>query len=127
MTLHGGRVLVVDDDPVNRAILVGSLEAQGYSAGVACDGREALRALKTGEYDVVLLDLVMPVLDGFEVLRTMKEDDRLRSLPVIVVSALGGVFRGIQGGFVRSYAAVILFGALLVIGYFIYFGFKLIG
>lgn len=85
---HVGRVLVVDDDPVNRAILVGSLEAQGYGSGVACNGREALRALRTGEYDVVLLDLVMPVLDGFEVLRTMKEDGRLRSLPVIVVSAL---------------------------------------
>ena len=83
-----GRVLVVDDDPVNRAILVGSLEAQGYSAGVASDGREALRVLREGGFDVVLLDLVMPVMDGFEVLRTMKEDDRLRSLPVIVVSAL---------------------------------------
>ena len=85
---HAGRVLVVDDDPVNRAILVGSLEAQGYSAGVATDGREALEAVRAGGYDVVLLDLVMPVMDGFEVLRTMKEDGRLRSLPVIVVSAL---------------------------------------
>jgi len=85
---HAGRVLVVDDDPVNRAILVGSLEAQGYHAAVACDGREALRALREGAHDVVLLDLVMPVMDGFEVLRTMKEDERLRSLPVIVVSAL---------------------------------------
>jgi class 3 adenylate cyclase len=88
VTAHGGTVLVVDDDPVNRAILVGSLEAQGYASGTACNGREALRALKTGAYDVVLLDLVMPVMDGFEVLRTMKEDGRLRSLPVIVVSAL---------------------------------------
>ncbi len=83
-----GRVLVVDDDPVNRAILVGSLEAQGYAAGVAADGREALRELRGGGWDVVLLDLVMPVMDGFQVLRTLKGDDRLRSLPVIVVSAL---------------------------------------
>ena len=88
MTLHAGRVLVVDDDPVNRTILVGSLESQGYSAAVASDGREALRKLREGGWDVVLLDLVMPVMDGFEVLRTMKEDERLRSLPVIVVSAL---------------------------------------
>lgn len=88
MTAHAGRVLVVDDDPVNRAILVGSLEAQGYAAGVASNGREALRTLRNGGYDVVLLDLVMPVMDGFEVLRTMKEDEGLRSLPVIVVSAL---------------------------------------
>ncbi|MFN7986930.1 MAG: adenylate/guanylate cyclase domain-containing protein [Thermoanaerobaculia bacterium] len=88
MTVHAGRVLVVDDDPVNRAILVGSLESQGYSAAVASDGREALRKLREGGWDVVLLDLVMPVMDGFEVLRTMKEDERLRSLPVIVVSAL---------------------------------------
>lgn len=88
MTGHAGRVLVVDDDPVNRAILVGSLEAQGYASGVAADGREALRALRAGGWDVVLLDLVMPVMDGFEVLRAMKEDGRLRSLPVIVVSAL---------------------------------------
>ncbi|MBI5444705.1 MAG: response regulator [Deltaproteobacteria bacterium] len=73
---------------MNRAILVGSLEAQGYASGVACNGRDALRVLRTGEFDVVLLDLVMPVMDGFEVLRTMKEDGRLRSLPVIVVSAL---------------------------------------
>ncbi len=73
---------------MNRAILVGSLQAQGYSSGFACDGREALRALRAEAWDVVLLDLVMPVMDGFEVLLTMKEDDRLRSLPVIVVSAL---------------------------------------
>ena len=65
-----------------------SLDPQGYLAAVACDGREALRALRQGGHDVVLLDLVMPVMDGFEVLRTMKEDERLRSLPVIVVSAL---------------------------------------
>lgn len=88
MTVEAGRVLVVDDDPVNRAILVGSLEDQGYSADVASDGREALRMLRAGGFDVVLLDLVMPVMDGFEVLRTMKADERLRSLPVIVVSAL---------------------------------------
>ena len=88
MNAEDGRVLVVDDDPVNRAILVGSLEAQGYGAGMAADGREALRMLRTGGFDVVLLDLVMPVMDGFEVLRTMKSDERLRSIPVIVVSAL---------------------------------------
>jgi class 3 adenylate cyclase/CheY-like chemotaxis protein len=86
--VHAGRVLVVDDDPVNRAILVGSLEAQGYTTGVAPDGKEALRKLRAGGYDIVLLDLVMPVMDGFEVLRTMKSDDRLRSLPIIVVSGL---------------------------------------
>ncbi len=88
MTLHAGRVLVVDDDPVNRAILVASLESQGHFADVACEGRQALKKLREGGWDVVLLDLVMPVMDGFEVLRTMKEDERLRSLPVIVVSAL---------------------------------------
>lgn len=88
MTAYEGRVLVVDDDPVNRAILVGSLEAQGYAAGVAADGREALRVLSRDVYDVVLLDLVMPVMDGFEVLRTMKADERLHAIPVIVVSAL---------------------------------------
>lgn len=88
VSAEDGRVLVVDDDPVNRAILVGSLEAQGYAAGMAADGREALRLLRTDGFDVVLLDLVMPVMDGFEVLRTIKADERLRSVPVIIVSAL---------------------------------------
>jgi two-component system sensor histidine kinase/response regulator len=84
---QAGRVLVVDDDRVNRIILSTSLQELGYLAGTAVNGEQALAMLQAEPYDVVLLDLVMPGLSGYEVLSHIKRDPSLRHLPVIVISA----------------------------------------
>jgi adenylate cyclase len=88
MTNAGARVLVVDDDPVNRALLLHSLEREGYRHATAENGRQALELLRAEPFDVVLLDVVMPELDGYDVLATIEADPGLRRIPVIMISAL---------------------------------------
>ncbi len=86
-----GRVLAVDDNRLNRLTLTRSLEQAGHEATPAASGEEALELLARQPFDVVLLDLVMPGMDGFEVLRRIKADASLRDLPVVVVSAVDDV------------------------------------
>jgi adenylate cyclase len=88
MTEHAGIVLVVDDDSINRTLLTTNLQQQGYQVASAEDGKQALEMLRTHPFDVVLLDLLMPEMDGYQVLEHMKQDPILRHLPVIVISAL---------------------------------------
>jgi CheY-like chemotaxis protein len=88
MTHHPGRFLVVDDNRLNRIKLERGLEAQGHSVGLAEDGRQALALLRAEAFDVVLLDILMPDVDGYEVLAQMKADAALRDIPVIVISAV---------------------------------------
>ena len=83
-----GRILVVDDYVVNRMQLKRSLELQGHTVALAENGRQALEMLDAGSYDLVLLDILMPEMDGFEVLARLKSDPARRDLPVIVISAL---------------------------------------
>jgi adenylate cyclase len=83
-----GHVLVVDDDPLNRRLLTTSLERDGHRTTSADDGLVALEAIREDEPDVVLLDLVMPGLDGIAVLDRMKADPDLRHVPVIVISSV---------------------------------------
>jgi adenylate cyclase len=83
-----GRILVVDDNRMNRLLLGRGLEQQGHAVAFAEDGQEALERLHREDFDLMLLDVLMPRVDGFEVLGKMKEDSRLRDLPVIVTSAL---------------------------------------
>jgi signal transduction histidine kinase len=96
-----GRLLVVDDSADNRDILRRHLEKQGYGVTTAADGGQCLELLRSGNFDLVLLDVLMPVMDGFEVLRGMKADARLRATPVVMISALdesNSVVRCIQMG-----------------------------
>ncbi len=88
MTNASGMMLVVDDDMLNRTLLAASLEDQGYSVETAEDGQVALALLREGPFDVVLLDLLMPEMDGYQVLEQMKADPYLRHIPVIIISAL---------------------------------------
>jgi adenylate cyclase len=81
-------VLVVDDDEMNRLTLAGLLESEGYRAQVAEDGYQALEALEDHDFDAVLLDILMPGIDGLEVLRQVKADSRMWRTPVIVISAV---------------------------------------
>lgn len=86
-----GRVLIADDDPVNREVMRRLLEHQGHHLVEAADGHEALRLLEERPFDVLLLDILMPGLNGFEVLQRLRERDRLRRTAVIVISALDEV------------------------------------
>jgi adenylate cyclase len=94
-------VLVVDDTEMNRDMLCALLEANGHRTAVAVNGKLGLAALKTNSYDLVLLDVMMPEMNGYEVLEAMKAAPGLRDIPVIVLSALdeiGSVVRCIQLG-----------------------------
>jgi len=83
-----GHILVVDDNRMNRLKLSRSVEKQGHTVATAEDGQQALDMLRSEVFDVVLLDIVMPVMDGYAVLAAMKDDSELRRIPVIVVSAV---------------------------------------
>lgn len=86
-------LLLADDDEVNRDLLRRRLEKLGYRITECADGREALRLAREATPDLVLLDMLMPFLDGHEVLARIKSDEALRHLPVIMISALDQVER----------------------------------
>jgi CheY-like chemotaxis protein len=81
------RVLIVDDDSSIRSLLVAILRLRGYRMLEARNGREALAAMRTGNTDLVIMDLVMPELSGWDVLRERAADPALLRIPMIVVSA----------------------------------------
>jgi two-component system cell cycle response regulator len=96
-----GRALIVDDTRMNRMLLRRGLAEQGVEAIEAEDGRQALDLLVGEAVDVILLDLLMPVLDGYATLERIKADERLRHVPVIVITAvddLDSVVRCIELG-----------------------------
>jgi len=88
---RGARLLVADDNKVNRLLLGRTLELQGHQVASADNGRRALEMLRDERFDLLLLDLEMPELDGFAVLTKLADDPELRDLPVIVTSSLEGV------------------------------------
>ena len=83
----GSRALVVDDDPLIREFVQYALDDEGFEVRCAATGAEALDTLATWHADVVLLDLMMPVMDGWEFRRRQREDPALASIHVIVMSA----------------------------------------
>ena len=87
----GARLLVVDDNKVNRLLLARSLETQGHHVQLAENGRVALEMLRAGSFDLMLLDIEMPEMDGFEVLEVLKSDSALSDVGVIVTSAVEGL------------------------------------
>jgi adenylate cyclase len=84
-----GRLLVVDDNETNRDLISRQLARYGYTVATARDGKEALERLDRQEFDLVLLDVIMPVLDGVETLRQIQASERHRETPVIMLSSLG--------------------------------------
>jgi two-component system alkaline phosphatase synthesis response regulator PhoP len=80
-------VLIVDDDPVVRRMLQLSFESEGFDVLTAGDGIEGLEAMRSGKPNVVVLDIMMPKLDGMKVMRELMSDDELRGTPVILLSA----------------------------------------
>jgi CheY-like chemotaxis protein len=83
----GDRILLVDDDDDIRATLGEILTGEGYDVSLAANGAQALNAIDRDRPDVVLLDLMMPVLDGWQTLKILQRDPQNSSLPVIVLSA----------------------------------------
>ncbi|HOJ87509.1 MAG TPA: response regulator [Pseudothermotoga sp.] len=86
----GYRVLVVDDSEVLRKIVSFNLVREGYSVDEARDGKEALEKLQQAKPDLIILDIMMPYVDGFEVLRRIRKDPNLADIPVIMLTAKGG-------------------------------------
>lgn len=83
-----GKLLVVDDDHLNREMIARRLEHMGFKVVLAADGLEALAALKREAFDLVLLDVLMPELDGFQTLERIKAHERWKTIPVVMLSAL---------------------------------------
>jgi len=101
MSEGAGRILVVDDNRLNRIKLARNLEQQGHVVSLAENGVEALEKLGEDPFDLILLDILMPEMDGFQVLERMNEDSELRAIPVIVISAveeMDSVIRCIEMG-----------------------------
>lgn len=81
------KVLVVDDNPDTRQIMVDVLHMNGFAAESARDGAEGLQKARAERPDAIILDLVMPAMDGFEVLQRLKEGFETSSVPVVIVTA----------------------------------------
>lgn len=96
-----GHILIVDDNLINRMVLTRALSEQGHTSDTAQNGRAALDMLARGTFDVVLLDILMPEMDGYEVLAHIKQQTDWRHIPVIIISAvdeMDSVLRCIEMG-----------------------------
>lgn len=104
---NGYRILVVDDIPDNYFLLQMVLEAEGYQVDVADDGRVALTKISTAPPDLVLLDVMMPEMSGFEVTQKIRENSQIPYIPILLVtgysepSASEGLIHGADG-FIRK-------------------------
>ncbi len=85
--LNSKRILIVDDNDFNRYILSSMLKCKGYSVLVACNGHECLSLLDTQKVDLVLMDMQMPLLNGYDTIHQIRSDHRYLNLPIIAVSA----------------------------------------
>lgn len=83
------KILIVEDDKFLRELIVKKLTKEGYEVSEAIDGEEGIKKIKSEKPDLILLDLILPGIDGFEVLSKMKDDPLLSSTPVIILSNLG--------------------------------------
>ena len=88
MTSQQYSLLVVDDNEMNRDLLSRRLARQGYRVTMAVDGRQALEFMEQEEFDLVLLDIMLPVMNGYQVLEHLKADQSLSHIPVIITTAL---------------------------------------
>ena len=82
-------ILIIEDDKFLRELIARKLIKEGYEVSEAVDGEEGMKKVKEEKPDLVLLDLILPGIDGFEVLSRMREESALASIPVIILSNLG--------------------------------------
>ena len=83
------KILIIEDDKFLRELISKKLLKEGYNVSEAFDGEEGIKKVKTEQPDLILLDLILPGIDGFEVLSQMRADSNLTSIPVIILSNLG--------------------------------------
>jgi len=98
---QGERILIADDDSLNRDILVRRVQRYGYLVETACDGLDAWEKLQTTAFDLVLLDLIMPKMEGYEILRLMRSEKRFSLIPVLMISGMdqdSSIVRCIEAG-----------------------------
>jgi CheY-like chemotaxis protein len=81
------RILLVEDNEMNRDMLSRRLERKGHDVAIAVDGREGVEKARTGEYDVVLMDMSLPEIDGWEATRQLRASEETRTLPIIALTA----------------------------------------
>jgi len=112
--LHNS-ILIADDNEMSRDLLSQRLEKLGYTVAIASDGQQALEMMAIEEFDLLLLDIMMPVMDGYAVLEAMRQDPKLETLPVIVLTAEnenGNIIRCVEMGandyLVKPYDMVVL-------------------
>ena len=94
-------ILIIEDDKFLRELIAQKLTKEGYNISEAVDGEEGIKKIKEEKPSLVLLDLILPGMDGFEVLSRTKEDPNLKSIPIIILSNLGqreDVERGLKMG-----------------------------
>src|SRR5215510_9128309 len=99
--LHPSKILIVDDEPFNVDYLEQELEDLGYITVNARNGREALEKVALEAPDLILLDVMMPIMDGLTTCRILKEDDETRLIPIVIMTALDGFedrLKGIEAG-----------------------------
>ncbi len=97
MEKEKGRILIVDDDPHVVEILTRLLGREGYTCMSAASGAAGLDTLQQQAVDVLLLDVMMPVMDGLEVCKRMREDEKMREVPVILLTAKDDMETRAQG------------------------------
>ena len=81
------RIVLAEDEPQIAKLVEFKLKKEGYLVTWKEDGEEALKAIKADKPDLILLDIMMPVMDGYEVLRHIREDENLKSIPVVMLTA----------------------------------------
>jgi CheY-like chemotaxis protein len=84
----GSRVLFIDDDPLVRRVVRDFLEQEGFQVHLASSGKEGLDIARSQPPDMILLDIMMPGMDGFEVCRTIRRDHALHKIPVVMLTAM---------------------------------------
>lgn len=85
----GKKILIIEDDRFLRELIARKLSDEGFVIIEAVDGEEGIKKIKEKKPDLVLLDLILPSIDGFEVLSQIKKEESLKSIPVIILSNLG--------------------------------------
>jgi two-component system, chemotaxis family, chemotaxis protein CheY len=88
-------VLVVDDDPAIRGLVAEALRGEGYTVDVAAHGREGLDAIRANRPETVILDLMMPIMDGFSFLEACQRENLCENVPIVVISAVHDAMRRI--------------------------------
>jgi len=83
------KILIVEDEAILSNVLKDRFEEEGWQATIAVDGEEAVAVIKKSKFDLVLLDLIMPKKDGFEVLKEVRSEPEFKELPILVLSNLG--------------------------------------